>query len=123
MRGRDDEGQATVELALVLPFLVLFVLLVVQFGLVVSDRIELAHAARAAARAAVEDPSPGAVIAAARHAADLDPSRLHVEVSGGRTLGDTITVVVRYTSVTDVPLAGALVPNVSFSERLSAEVG
>ncbi len=123
MWGRRDEGQATVELALVLPFLVLMVLAAVQFGLVVRDRIELAHVARVAVRAAVEDPTSGAVTAAARRAADLDPSRLHVAVSGGRSTGDTVTVVVRYTSVTDVPVVGALVPDVSFSERLSAEVG
>jgi Flp pilus assembly protein TadG len=123
MRGRGDEGQATVELALVLPFLVLMVLLVVQFGLVVRDRVELAHVARVAARAAVEDPTSSAVTAAARAASNLDPSRLRVNVSGGRSVGDTITVVVRYTSLTNVPLAGALVPNVLFSERLSAEVG
>jgi Flp pilus assembly protein TadG len=123
MRGRGDEGQATVELALMLPFLVLMVLLVVQFGLVVRDRLELAHVARVAARTAVEDPTPSAVTAAARGASDLDPSRLRVTVSGGRSVGDTITVVVRYTSLTNVPVAGALVPNVLFSERLSAEVG
>jgi Flp pilus assembly protein TadG len=123
MRGRGDEGQATVELALVLPFLVLLVLVVVQFGLVVRDRVELAHVARVAARAAVEDPAPSVVTAAARRAADLDPSRLRVVLSGGRSVGDTVTVVVRYTSVTDVPLVGALVPDVSFDERLSAEVG
>jgi Flp pilus assembly protein TadG len=123
MRGRGDGGQSTVELALVLPFLVLAVLLVVQFGLVVRDRVELAHVARVAARAAVEDPTPSAVTKAARDAGDLDPSRLHVELSGGHSVGDTVTVVVRYTAVTHVPLAGALVPDVSFSDRLSAEVG
>jgi Flp pilus assembly protein TadG len=123
MRGRGDEGQATVELALVLPFLVLLLLVVVQFGLVVRDRVELAHVARVAVRAAVEDPTPGVVTAAARRAADLDPSRLHVALSGGRSVGDTVTAVVRYTSVTDMPLVGALVPDVSFDERLSAEVG
>jgi Flp pilus assembly protein TadG len=123
MRGRGDGGQSTVELALVLPFLVLAVLLVVQFGLVVRDRVELAHVARVATRAAVEDPTPSAVTKAAFGASDLDPSRLHVELSGGRSVGDTITVVVRYTSVTRVPLAGALLPDVSFSDRLSAEVG
>jgi Flp pilus assembly protein TadG len=123
MRGRRDEGQATVELALVLPFLVLLVLVVVQFGLVVRDRIELAHVARAAARAAVEDPTSSTVTAAARRAADLDPSRLRVALSGGRSVGDTVTVVVRFTSATDVPLAGALIPDVTFTERLSAELG
>jgi Flp pilus assembly protein TadG len=123
MRGRGDEGQATVELALVLPFLVLMVLLVVQFGLVVRDRIELAHVARAAARAAVEDPTASAVTAAARSASDLDPSRLRVELSGGRSVGDTVRVVVRYTSVTHVPIVGSLLPDVSFRDQLSAEVG
>ena len=47
----DDSGQATVEFALVIPFLFLFSLCVVQVGSVVNDQLALNHAAQVAARA------------------------------------------------------------------------
>ena len=50
--GNDDAGQAAVEVALVLPFLALVLLLVVQTALVVRDQVLVVHAAREAARAA-----------------------------------------------------------------------
>ena len=49
--GVDESGQATVEFALVLPFLFLFSLSVVQVGSVANDQLALGHASRTAARA------------------------------------------------------------------------
>ena len=65
---RGDGGQATVELALVLPLVAILVLLVLQAGLVIRDQLLAAHAAREAVRAAsVSDGDRAA--AAARAAA------------------------------------------------------
>jgi hypothetical protein len=44
-------------------------------------------------------------------------------VSGGAEVGDRVTVEVRFRSVTDVPLAGALLGDVTMSERLVATRG
>jgi Flp pilus assembly protein TadG len=120
---RRDEGQSTVEPALVLPLLVLVVCFVVQLAVVVRDRIAVTHVARVAARAAVVDPSPDAVAAAARSASGLDASRLRISVRGGGGPGAPVTVEVRYRSSTDVPLAGRLLGDLTFVERLSARVG
>ena len=122
-QGRQDGGQATVELALVLPLLVLVVLCVVQLALVVRDRVALSHAARVAARAAVVDPTPAAVRRAVADSTSLDPRRLHVVVRGGADVGDTVRVEVRFRSPTDVPLAGRLLGDVTMTERLSATRG
>lgn len=46
-----QSGQATVEFALVLPFVFLFSLLIVQIGSVANDQLALGHAVRSAARA------------------------------------------------------------------------
>ncbi len=102
-------GQATVEVALVLPLLALLALAVVQVGLVVRDQVLVTAAAREAARAAAVDPQPAAARAGALGAARLDPARLEVELSGGTTTGDRITAVVRYRAPTEVPLIGPLV--------------
>lgn len=113
-----EQGQATVELALLLPFVVGLILAVIQVGLVARDRVALTHTARVAARVAVIDPSPASVLRAAR-SAGLDASRISVRVARHAEL---VTVVVTYRSPTDVPIVGAVVGDVSFSERLVARV-
>ena len=55
-RCQREGGQATVEVALLLPLLALLLLAVVQVGLVVRDQVLVTHAAREAARAAAVDP-------------------------------------------------------------------
>ena len=113
---RGDRGQATVELALVLPLVAVLVLVVLQAGLVVRDHLLVEHAAREAARAASvadADRSTAASRAAAR-AADLDVDRLRVSstVTDG---GERVAVHVVYQSVTEVPLVGLLLPDVALS--------
>ena len=53
--ARSDRGQATVELALVFPVLVLFLLALVQTALVARDAVLVQDAARAAVREASVD--------------------------------------------------------------------
>ena len=110
---RGDRGQATVELALVLPLVAVLVLLVLQVGLVIRDHLLVEHAAREAARAASvadADRSSAANRAAVR-SADLDAGRLRVSsnVTDG---GQGVAVHVDYRSATDVPLVGLLLPDV-----------
>jgi len=87
----DERAQATVELALLLPSVVLVLLLTVQVGLVVGDRVALVHAARAGARVAMVEPGDRAVEVAVRESAPgLDV--VAVELTGGRRRGDLVTV-------------------------------
>jgi Flp pilus assembly protein TadG len=109
-----------VELALLLPLLALVTFAVVQIGLLARDRVALTHVARAAARAAVLDPNPAPVRSAAVEASSLDARRLTVTVR--RRSGDRVVVVVAYRAPTDVPLVGALVGDVTFTERLVGRV-
>ena len=111
---RGDRGQATVELALVLPLVALLLLLVLQAGLVIRDQLLVAHAAREAARAAAvaEGDPAGAAIRAAERSGGLDPGRLAVRSSPADG-GEAVAVHVTYESVTAVPLVGLLVPDIS----------
>ena len=61
----DARGQATVEIAMLLPVLVTTLLLVVQVGLLARDRVLTVHAARTAARAAADEPKPASSSASA----------------------------------------------------------
>ena len=107
-----DNGQATVELALATPLLCLLLLGIVQLAVVVRDQLRVIDLARVAARAAsvAADPS-----AAAAGTAGRDPPRelrMATEVDG-----ETVTVTVSAVNATDVPLIGALLPDITLTAR------
>lgn len=100
-------GQATVEVALLVPILVAFALVLVQVGLVLRDQVVVVHAAREAARAASVDPAPGAAQAAASRVLSGAVVR-----SGARPQpGGFLAVEVAYRSPTGVPVVGPLLPD------------
>jgi Flp pilus assembly protein TadG len=104
-----DAGQASVELALLLPVVVILLLAVLQVGLLARDVVLVTHASREAARAAATDPDPGAAGLAAASSSGLDADRLHVVVQGRGGAGSRVRVEVTYRAETRVPLVGALV--------------
>lgn len=110
--GREDRGQATVELALVLPLVASFLLVVAQTGLVVRDRVLVTHATREAVRAAAIAEGDRTIAArrAAERAAGLDAERLSVAVEVVDA-GAAVRVDVHYRSVTALPLIGTLLPD------------
>lgn len=93
------------ELALLLPVVVLLLLAVLQVGLLARDAVLVTHAAREAARAAAVDPRPAAARQAATEAGGLDPDRLQVELT---VHGRQVTATVAYRAPTGVPLVGRL---------------
>lgn len=109
-RPRRDTGQATVELALGLPVVFLCLLLLVQLLVVVRAQLAVAHAAREAARAAAVSADPvGDGTSAARAALSAALGGASVAIAAdARQVRATVTLTVH----TDVPLAGALVPDV-----------
>lgn len=112
---RTDRGQATVELVLVLPVVVLALLLVIQVGLIARAQVLVVNAAREGARAAAVD-GPAAAREAVVESPGIRDDR--AEVSTSVEPGDTaelIRVRVRYQVPTDVPLIGPLVGDPSLT--------
>lgn len=106
--GGSAGGQATVELVLVLPVVVLALLLVIQVGLVARAQVVVVNAAREGARAAAVG-GPGAAGPAARQPPGLRPERVSVDTATEPgASGDLIRVTVRYRAPTDVALVGPL---------------
>jgi hypothetical protein len=100
------EGQASVELALCLPLLVLVVTALIEIGLLVTDQIRLWHAAREAARAAVVDPSQSHIQEAAERSG-LAPIAVAVDPGPtDRSPGEPLTVSLTYSPKGHVPLLG-----------------
>ncbi len=112
-RARSDRGQATVELALVLPLVFGMLMLLFQVALVARDEILVVHAARDAAREATVTGDAARVTAAARRNVPGATDRI---VRRGRA-GESVAVVVTYTSRTDLPLIGALLPDLTLHGR------
>lgn len=108
---RSDGGQATVEFVLVLPVLMVFLLAVVQVGLVVRDQLAVIHAAREGARAASVDDTgnPGGHAATGvGRAGGLEDTRRTVTINVHDGL---VTVRVTYRAPTDVPIIGPMLPD------------
>jgi hypothetical protein len=97
---------------------VLFLFALVQVSLVARDKVLIVHAARAAAREASVDAGADRVRAAATHAL---PGAT-VEVTRRGRVGDPVDVAVTYVSQTDLPLIGALVPDVTLRSRVSMRI-
>lgn len=111
--ARHGRGQATVELALALPFVAVLLLAVAQVLVVAHAQLAVEHAAREGARAAAVDPSPAAPRLAV--AASGQPAAAAVEV---RARGPgLVEVVVRRRLATDVPLVGPLLPDLDLVGR------
>jgi TadE-like protein len=110
-RSNEDAGQATVEVALAVPLLVIIMLFGVQIALVVRDQIATIAAAREAARAVVvADGKTGVADAAVSRTAALVPSRRTVRATVN---GDLVTATVTYRSPTDLPLVGIFIPDIT----------
>jgi hypothetical protein len=106
-------GQSTVEFALVLPLFFALVVLVFQVAVVGRDEILVVHAARAAAREASVSPSTARV----RDAATRTLPGAQVRVVGRGRVGEPVEVEVTYRSVTDLPVVGRLLPDLTLRAR------
>jgi Flp pilus assembly protein TadG len=108
VRPGSDRGQATVELALATPILCLLLLGVVQVAVVVRDQLLASEAARVGARAAAvsADTTSAGHGAAQRVLQGVGDASVAV-------VGDAVTVHVSIVNDTDIPLIGALLPDVT----------
>jgi len=113
-----EAGQATVELALVLPVVVVLGLVLVQATLVLRDQLMVVHAAREAVRAASLDPDP----ARARTAAEAVLPGAAVRMGRRPPVGEMVAVEVHYRSPTAVPLVGPLLADPALTARAVMQV-
>jgi len=107
------DGQATVEVALTLPVVLIALLLIVQVGVVVRDALALSQAAREGARAAAISARDDAVrTAVERSAGPLDGDLIDVDVMpspGARERGEPVTVTLAYVERLSIPIVSRIV--------------
>lgn len=115
---RRDHGQATVELALCLPLVCLMLLGVVQVAVIVHEQLVVQLAAREGARAAAVSATPRPSGAAAAERSGLDGRRATVTIDAVAT---SVRVNVAAVVATDLPLIGALLPDVTVTATVTME--
>jgi len=114
--GPPDDGQATVELALVLPILVVLALLLVEVGTVARTAVLVHHSAREGVRVAAVGGSIRRVEEAVYGSSGLSPADTEVE----RVVADRwVTVTVIHLVRTEAPLIGPLLPDVVLDAEAS----
>lgn len=98
--AREERGQALVELALALPFLVLLLLGILEGGLLLNAYLAVEHAAREAARAGAVGAGDEEIVERALAASPhLLPQKVEVIVAppaGERVTGGVLEVTVRF---------------------------
>jgi len=111
---RRDRGQAAVEFVLTLPLVVILVLAVVQVAIVLTERARMESITWSAARSASVAPSP--TTAAQDVVTELvgDDAKVLVDDDGR-----FVTVRVRRTIATDVPVVGRFFPDVTVESELT----
>lgn len=100
-RGPDgDRGQATLEMALILPLLVLCVAGIVWVGQVMVMQVRLENAAREGARAAAVEPDAASAVAQVAVSRSLD------DVSVTASVGPEFVLVTVTAEIDGVPIIG-----------------
>ncbi|MFZ5631240.1 MAG: TadE/TadG family type IV pilus assembly protein [Bacillota bacterium] len=112
---KNQRGQAMVELALVLPILLILFMGVIEFGRIFHTYLMITNASREGARVAIVGKSDDDIIDRVKFVtADLDSSELQISVDPGsaeRKSGILTTVAVSYRIALVFPLFDAFIPD------------
>ena len=120
--SRSQRGQATVELALCLPVVVILVAFVIEAGMIAVDQVRLWHATREAARIAAVDPET-ATIERAAATAGLRGIEVRVEpAEQNRRVGEPVTVSLLYSPPGRLPFVGRMLDDIELSARVVARI-
>lgn len=123
-RGKRDRGQATVEMALVLPILIWLLIGLVDIARMANAYLIIQHASREAVRLGITGASDTQIAQRAlAQSTTLDRTRLTITVTptGSRTTGSDVTVAIRY-HYKVLALMGIIGTDVPLATQLSARV-
>ncbi|MGI6685605.1 MAG: TadE/TadG family type IV pilus assembly protein [Bacillota bacterium] len=106
-------GQAMVELALILPVLLLLVFGIVEFGRIFSTQLLVTASAREAVREAVVGAGDEGIVLCAKNSASiLDGTKMEIDISpeeDSRTRGNPVTVRIDYPVKIYAPIISGII--------------
>lgn len=115
IRYKRKDGQSLVEIALVLPVLLLILTGIIDFGMLFNNYLIVGNASREGARSAAVGSTDEQIRTVVYNVAStLDSSRLTITITPdqttGRTTGDSVAVTVEYEYNMITPIIAAIVP-------------
>lgn len=112
---KREQGQALVELALVLPVLIMLIFGIVEFGRVSNAYLVVTQAAREGARQGTIGGTDTQIVTSVKNSASsLDTTKLTVSISPVqvyRTRGASLEVQVQYPVNINIPVISSVLPN------------
>lgn len=112
---RAEKGQALVELALVLPVLIMLAFGIIEFGRVFNAYLVVNQSAREGARKGIVGATDTEIISAVKNTAStLNTAQLTIAITPSqtyRTRGSSLSVSVKYPVPIYIPLLSAVIPN------------
>ncbi len=112
---KNEKGQALLELALVLPLLLILVISIVEFGRIGHAYLTLSHAAREGARIGVTGVNDEVITNSVKNATTtLNQEDLYINTSppfNGRVSGEEMQVILDYSISFYMPFIDLLLPN------------
>lgn len=112
---RDKRGQALVELALVLPLLIILLMGTMEFGRIFHSYLLITNASREGARAGITSQTDSEIITKVKDvAATLNLTDAQITITpnqSARTRGVPLTVKVNYSVNLITPILDTIVPN------------
>ena len=112
---KNNRGQSIVELAILLPVLVMIMLGILQLGLVFNAYTMISNGAREGARtAAVGGDDSAVLVSTGANTSNLNADKLAVTITpsaGSRVSGDAVVVNISYDVDVIVPLIGGIIGN------------
>lgn len=115
---QDEQGQATVEIAVVIPVLAIFLMLIIQVGVVVRQHMLVAHASREAARALSVDNDKGK----AKDLVNKIISEPKIKLDRPNTAGEYLNVEVSNVVKSPLPIVGELIPDITVKSKTTMRV-
>lgn len=107
---KSEKGSNAVELALLLPVLVMLLFGIFEFGLAYNNYLAITHAAREGARIAAVDlnnPRLKDIIIERAYPVPLKEEDIVISTPQGTKIGHPVVVEIRYPVSINIPLAGS----------------
>ena len=114
----SEAGQSTVEFALIIPVVAIFLMLILQVGLVVRQKILVTNSSREAARILSVENDFGKATMKAKETVN----GAEVIISRPANQGEYLTVTIKDVVKSKIPILGVIFPDISVTSKTTMRV-
>lgn len=117
---KNERGTTSLELAIILPVLILILFAIFEFGVAYNNYLAITHAAREGARLAAVGNYSETVVR--ERAYPVDPTSVDISYPNGYAHGEPVEVTVRYDYQLEIPFFGVRTLPLVSSAQMRLEV-